>query len=104
MLDMRFIRENVEAVKKGCIAKNVKSDIDSLLILDEERRKLLTTVEEKKHERNSASKDIGTLKRKGKDASAILDKMKVISDEIKRADDVIAEKEKSIKITENHLP
>ncbi|MCK5708693.1 MAG: serine--tRNA ligase [Candidatus Aureabacteria bacterium] len=96
MLDMHFIRENSEAVKKGCRAKNTQTDIDHLLVLDEEKRSLLVQVEEKKHERNSASKEIGVLKREGKDAGDILDKMKKLSDEIKEADEIVVSRGKEI--------
>jgi seryl-tRNA synthetase len=41
MLDIKFIRENSEKVKKACKDKQVKVDIDELLRLDKERRGLL---------------------------------------------------------------
>jgi len=44
MLDIKFIRENKEAVKKNCEMRNFKVDIDRLLKLDEKRRQLLMEV------------------------------------------------------------
>jgi seryl-tRNA synthetase len=46
MLDIKFIRENAEAVKKNCDSRNVKCDIDRLLSLDEKRKELMQQVEE----------------------------------------------------------
>jgi len=44
MLDIRFIRENKEAVKKNCQLRNIRCDIDRFLGLDEKRRKYLTDI------------------------------------------------------------
>ncbi|HAV11032.1 MAG TPA: serine--tRNA ligase [Candidatus Moranbacteria bacterium] len=53
MLDIKFIRENVEAVKKNCVDRGVKCDVDRLVALDKERIKLLQEVEELKSMKNS---------------------------------------------------
>ncbi|TET84791.1 MAG: serine--tRNA ligase, partial [Candidatus Nealsonbacteria bacterium] len=45
MLDIKFIRENLDKVKKGCKAKQVKVDIDRLLEIDKKRRESLKEVE-----------------------------------------------------------
>ncbi|MBN1521376.1 MAG: serine--tRNA ligase [Candidatus Aureabacteria bacterium] len=96
MLDIHFIRENPEVVKKACKSKNMPADIDTLLRLDGEKREMLAQVEEKKHERNAASKRIGEMKRAGRDPGLLMDDMKKLSDEIKKADLSIAEKESVI--------
>ncbi len=70
MLDLKFIRENTEIVKKSIEVRGEKVDIDLLLKLDRERRRLLQEVEELKAVRNRFSHEIGELKQKGKDAPA----------------------------------
>jgi seryl-tRNA synthetase len=45
MLDIKFIRENPEAVKKGAAAKNVVVDIDKVLKLDIAKRELQAQAE-----------------------------------------------------------
>ena len=45
MLDIKLIRENPEAVKKGTASKNVKVDIDAILKFDERRRELQNEVD-----------------------------------------------------------
>ncbi len=52
MLDIKFIRENKKAVKKNCQNRNVKCDIDRLLLLDEKRKSALQYVEELNAEKN----------------------------------------------------
>jgi seryl-tRNA synthetase len=56
MLDIKFIRENVEKVKLAAKNKNRIVDVDRLLELDEKRRKLIGEIEEKRAKRNVNSK------------------------------------------------
>jgi len=55
MLDIKFIRENPDKVKKGCKAKQVKVDIDRLLEIDKKRRESLKEVESSRAEENRLS-------------------------------------------------
>ena len=58
MLDINYIRENVEKVKKVTISKQLNSSlVDELLRLDLKRRTLLKETEELRAERNIASKN-----------------------------------------------
>ncbi len=68
MLDLKFIRENVQAVKESLSNRNTEMEIDKLLQLDKERRDLLAQAEELKHQRNVVSETIGKLKKEGKEA------------------------------------
>jgi seryl-tRNA synthetase len=56
MLDIKFIRENPDVVKKAAENKGYKVDIDKLLVLDKDRRKILTEVEELRTKQNIISK------------------------------------------------
>lgn len=58
MLDIKFIRENAEIVKKAAIKKHITVDIDRLLKVDEKRRELMALMETKKAEQNRVSADI----------------------------------------------
>lgn len=57
MLDIQFIRNNVDAVKAAVVAKNLSIDIDALLKKDQERIALLQEIEEL----NSLKNDINDL-------------------------------------------
>ncbi len=86
MLDVKFVRDNMELVRR--MLKNRRSDLDlePLLRLDEVRRSLLVDVEEKKHRRNVASEEISRLKKEKKDASRLVEEMKELGQEIKAID------------------
>lgn len=60
MLDIKFIRDNVEIVKAAAIKKKIKVDIGRLLVVDDERRLVMTVLESKKAEQNRMSADIPT--------------------------------------------
>ena len=55
MLDIKFIRENAEAVKEAAKNKNFTVDIDGLLELDEKRRNLLYESEQVRARRNEVA-------------------------------------------------
>jgi len=55
MLDAKFVRENVEAVKQNCANRGVKVDLDAWVTLDEERLGLLKEVEKLRAERNGVA-------------------------------------------------
>jgi seryl-tRNA synthetase len=77
MLDIKFIRENPELIKKTCKQKKIDLDVDFLLELDKERRKIKHQVEIIRAEKNKASKEIPKLSEKEK-------KMKI--EEMKKLD------------------
>lgn len=52
MLDVKFIRENLELVEKSTKEKGYKINIGEVLELDDERRKILTEVEALRQQRN----------------------------------------------------
>jgi seryl-tRNA synthetase len=60
MLDIKFIRDNVEVVKMAATKKKMKVDIDRLLSLDDVRRSTMTALEAKKAEQNRVSSDISS--------------------------------------------
>ncbi|NQT22366.1 MAG: serine--tRNA ligase [Candidatus Omnitrophica bacterium] len=82
MLDIKFIRENPEIVKKAVKAKGFKVDIDEFLRLDKEKRNLITEVEKLKNEKNEKSNKIGLLMQKKQNAKDLLGEMKTISQKI----------------------
>jgi len=56
MLDIKFIRENIEEIKEAAKNKNIKLDLDRLLELDEKRRVLMTELDQVRAERNELAK------------------------------------------------
>ncbi|MCT4611923.1 MAG: serine--tRNA ligase [Clostridia bacterium] len=86
MLDINFIRENEEEVKKGLLKRMDTVDFTELFAKDDERKKIIEEVEVLKAERNKASDEIGAMKREGKNADEVIAKMKAVSDKIKELD------------------
>ncbi|MHB9155538.1 MAG: serine--tRNA ligase [Endomicrobiales bacterium] len=83
MLDIKLIRENPEAVKKGLEKRGQPVMLDELLKWDEERRRVISEMEALKANRNKASEEIGKLKREGKDAQHLMTEMDAQREEIK---------------------
>jgi seryl-tRNA synthetase len=87
MLDLRFIREHPDVVRRAAEAKGTPVDLDRLLALDSERRRVIQDVENLKAERNRVSEEIGRLKKVGKDGSGAIAEMRNVSSRIKEIDD-----------------
>jgi seryl-tRNA synthetase len=96
MLDLKFIRENPEAVKQGIKNKNEKDRVDEILALDEKRRSLIAKTDELKAKRNQVSQQVGQMKKSGQDASGIIAEMKMVSDEITLLDSQLKEVEANL--------
>ncbi|MDO9558019.1 MAG: serine--tRNA ligase [Coriobacteriia bacterium] len=65
MLDARFVRENLDAVKQAMASRGCEWDFDAFSRLDEERRELIGQIEALQARRNEASKQIGELMKSG---------------------------------------
>ena len=70
MLDIKFIRQNLDKVKEGCQKKQVKVDIDRLLEVDKKRREVLQALEDMRAQKNKANKEIQKAKDQKEPASA----------------------------------
>lgn len=104
MLDLKFIRNNPEAVRQGLAARGAAFALDELLADDEERRRLLVEVEDLKAQRNAASEAIGQLKRQGKPADEAIEKMRRVADRIRELDDAVREVESRTEALVLRLP
>ncbi len=62
MLDIKFIRQNMQEVEKGLKAKGVSVDLKRLLDVDERRREKIKEVDALRQEHNSASDEVASLK------------------------------------------
>ena len=87
MLDIRFIRENAEAVKTAMRNRNADVDVDAVLELDSRRRAMVTEAEELKAERNRISKSIGLMIKEGKDPEEIKAQVREMGDRISSLDE-----------------
>ncbi len=98
MLDIKLLRENPEKVKDALKKRGYERDqVDNLLEMDSRRLEVLRRVEELRNQRNVASKEIGRLKREGKDTTELQKKMKEVSDEIQSLDEELRSLNEKIK-------
>lgn len=58
MLDIKFIRENLDIVKMAAKKKHMNVDLDRLVAVDDERKALTQSLEAKRAEQNRVSADI----------------------------------------------
>ena len=67
MLDLHFVRENLEEVKKALEKRNFPTDLlDKFIELDAERRRVISEADAINQKRNASSKEIGALMQSGK--------------------------------------
>jgi seryl-tRNA synthetase len=86
MLELAYVRENLEFVKQKMRDRGLPDILDSFEDLDRERRRLLVEVERRKARRNKVSGEIAALKKQKQDASALIAEMKQVGEEIERLD------------------
>lgn len=104
MLDLNFIRENPEVIKKSLADRQMDdSPVDMVLSLDVERRNLLTQVEKLKAERNVVSKEISTTKDPAERQTKI-DAMRDVGDKIANLDDSVREVDERLKYLLASIP
>ncbi len=89
MLDSRFVRENINSVKTALQKRHYELDLSEFLSFEEERLKLLKESEELRSKRNSASEEIGRLKKLGQRPDTLVAEMKHVSERIKEIDEVL---------------
>jgi len=99
MLDIRYVREHSELVQQRLAARGRGDEtlVSRLLEMDERRRGLLQESENLKSQRNQVSKQVGQLKARGQDATALMADMKLVGDRIASLDQEIAALEEQIR-------
>ncbi len=93
MLEIKFIRENIDLVRTKLEERGDAIDLGRFVAMDRKRRDILQEVETLRSERNSVSKEIGARKKNGQDASDIIARMGTVSTRIKELDDALKETE-----------
>lgn len=94
MLDLKFIRENADIIRKALKSRGDKLDIDEFLKLDKTRRDLVTRTETLKQKKNETSKEIGEIIKKKGDPSKIKKEVETITKDIQEYDEKIKSLEK----------
>lgn len=99
MLDIKYIRENSDKIKKAIKYKNIDLDLDRLLMLDKERRETIKKIEDLRSEKKKLNDIIGDLTEE--DRKSVIEKGKLIKKQIAELepDHEVVEKEYEILMT-----
>jgi seryl-tRNA synthetase len=97
MLDIKFLRQNIDFVRKKMLERGQDVNLNAFAALDEKRRSVLQEVETLRNERNTASKEIGEKKKKKEDASGLIGRMSEVSDRIKGLDEFLKQIEDDLR-------
>jgi len=97
MLDLRFIRANLDAVKQMLKSRRNDLDISVFETIDRRRRDILPALEALRHRRNKVSEEIARMKKQREDASSLIAEMKKVSVEIKEMEGTLSQVDEDLK-------
>jgi len=66
MLEIKFVRQNLEIVQNALRARGQAADLDTFQTCDDERRTILQELEALRHQRNMVSDQIAEMKKSGR--------------------------------------
>lgn len=90
MLDIKYVRSNPDEVREALRKRNSSISLDEFLELEEKRRVIIAEVEQLKATRNRESEEIAKLKKEKQDATAQIEDMRKLGDQIKELDAQLA--------------
>ena len=93
MLDLKFVRSHLAEVKQALQHRGQEFLLDDFESLDEMRRLLLAQAESRRQERNALSEEVGRRKKAHQDASALMERVREINQELKELEAELQEKE-----------
>jgi len=87
MLDIKYLRQNVEFVRRKMLERGQEMDFGPFIAMDAKRLDILHEVELLRNERNTASKEVGEKKKRKEDASVLIARMGEVSTRIRELDE-----------------
>ena len=97
MLDLKFVRENLDAVRTMLENRHNSLQLDGFTALEERRRSIIGEVESLKGERNTVSKKISEMKRNGENADELVANMRAVGDKITALDEELKKVESDLR-------
>ena len=91
MLDPKFLRENIQAVRQGVARKKFAVDLDAVLAADERRRLAVTEFETARAGQNTANQAMAKLPKGSPEFVAKLAEMKALSAQVKELEKAVTE-------------
>jgi seryl-tRNA synthetase len=96
MLEAKYIRDHLDEVRERLALRGQAINLDQFVLIDGERRKTIQEWERLRASQKKVSDEVSKMKREGQDASALIEEMKKVSQELKVLDGAIDEKEKAL--------
>jgi len=90
MLDIQLLRKDAALVAERLVARGFAFDAARFDALEAERKTIQTRTQEAQSHRNSMSKQIGMMKGKGEDTTAVMAEVAGLGDELKHLEDRLA--------------
>ena len=97
MLEAKYIRDHLDEVRQRLALRGQAVNLDQFLLLDGERRKTIQEWEKLRALQKKVSDEVSKKKKEGQDASALIEEMKKVSQELKGLDSIMEEKEKALR-------
>jgi len=107
MLEAKYIRDHLDEVRERLALRGQAINLDQFVLIDGERRKTIQEWERLRALQKKVSDEVSKRKREGQDASDLIEEMKKVSQDLKRLDGVVEEKEKILQdflLTVPNLP
>ncbi len=104
MLDIKFVRDNMEVVQQALVNRGNNLNLDEFLTLERERRALLSQVEALKNNRNTVSQEISRLKKAKENADELVVQMRLVGDQIAELDAKVKEVEAALQTIIINIP
>ncbi len=105
MLELRFIRENIDLVKEKLLHRGISdSRIDEFVGIDGKRRELLSEVEALRNKRKTVSQEVGRRKKAGEDAEELMAEMRGVGERIKEIEGELAGIEEDLQTIVMEIP
>ena len=96
MLEIKFVRQNLETVENALAARGHSTDLGAFKTCDEKRRAILLELEDLRHQRNVVSDQIAEMKKAGENADDVVAQMRDVSSKIKTLDKSLAETQETL--------
>jgi seryl-tRNA synthetase len=106
MLDLAFVRANLPLVEEKLRARgqHPAAVLGDFLAIDARRRERITEVEQLKAQRNKLSEEVGKLKRSGQDATAVMEKTRMLKEKMESLDAAASEAEEQLRTILQRIP
>ncbi|MFC2070538.1 serine--tRNA ligase [Chloroflexota bacterium] len=91
MLDLRFIRENIDIVRGAVKSRQDTAPLDEILELDTDRRKKIVELEDLRHERKEAAKERKKDKESAEEGRDLRVMIRSLEDEVRNIDNQLTD-------------